>query len=170
MVKLETIKPIVRSHSSSSSDDSDYDDIDSTSSSDSGLSLIETSTINSLKSCQKRKIPTSVHLIPQGTIIHDVNNNLWMLHQCVKISHHNERFIYLCSQVKRSSILNDMKFSEQNIIKTKISPLMYLTDKLKQSRQAVIDQARTENDKLDYVFYGAMIGDTKNEIQFILPK
>ncbi len=168
MVKLETIKPIVRSRSSSSSsDDSDYDDIDSTSSSDSGLSLIETSTINSLKSCQKRKIPTSVHLIPQGTIINDVNNNLWVLHQCVKISHHNERFIYLCSQVKRR---NDLKQSEQNIIKTKISPLMYLTDKLKQSRQTVIDQARVENDKLDYVFYGAMIGDTKKEIQLTLPK
>jgi hypothetical protein len=168
MVKFETIKPIVRSRSSSSND-SDYDDIHSTSSSDSGLSLIETSTINSLKSCHKRKIPTSVHLIPQGTIIHDVNNNLWMLHQCVKICHHNERFIYLCSQVKRSLTLNDMKISEQNIIKTKISPLMYLTDKLKQSRQVVIDQARAENDKLDYVFYGAVIGDTKKEIQLILP-
>jgi hypothetical protein len=154
MVKFETIKPIVRSRSSSSND-SDYDDIHSTSSSDSGLSLIETSTINSLKSCHKRKIPTSVHLIPQGTIIHDVNNNLWMLHQCVKICHHNERFIYLCSQVKRSLTLNDMKISEQNIIK--------------QSRQVVIDQARAENDKLDYVFYGAVIGDTKKEIQLILP-
>ena len=169
MVKLETIKPVVRSRSSSS-DDSDYDDIDSASSSDSGLSLIETSTINSLKSCQKRPISTSVHLIPPGTIIPDVNNNLWMLHQCVKISHHNERFLYLCSQVKRSSSLNETKFSEQNIIKTKISPLIHLTDKLKQSRQTVIEQARAENDKLDYIFYGAVIGDTKNAIQLILPK
>jgi hypothetical protein len=169
MVKLEPIKPVIRSRSSSSSSDSDYDDIHSTSSSDSGLSLIETSTINSFKSCQKRQIPTSVHIIPQGTIIRDINNNLWILHQCIKISQHNERFIYLCSQVKRSLTINDMKISEQNIIKTKISPLMYLTDKLKQSRQAVIDKARAENDKLDYVFYGAVIGDTNKEIQLIIP-
>jgi len=171
MVKLEPVKPVVRSRSSSSSsDDSDYDDIHSISSSDSSLSLIETSTINSLKSCQKRQIPTSVHIIPQGTLIRDINNNHWILHQCIKISHHNERFLYLCSQVKRSLTINDMKISEQqNIVKTKISPLIYLTDKLKQSRQAVIDKARIENDKLDYIFYGAVIGDTNKEIQLIIP-
>ncbi|CAF3922202.1 unnamed protein product [Adineta steineri] len=172
MVKIEAIKPVVRSRSSSSSSDSDYDDINSTSSSDSDLSLIETSLTNLSKSCQKRKIPTSAHIIPQGTLIRDVNNNLWMIHQCVKISHHNERFIYLCSQVKRSLAINEMKISEdiqqQNIVKTKISPLMYLTDKLKQSRQAVIDKARAKNDKLDYVFYGAVIGDTNKEIDLII--
>ncbi|CAF2427901.1 unnamed protein product [Rotaria sp. Silwood2] len=171
MVKLEPIKPVVRSRSSSS--DSDFDDIHSTSSSDSDLSLIETSATNSSKSCQKRKIPSSNHIIPQGTLIRDVNNNLWMIHQCVKVSHHNERFIYLCSQVKKSLNVNELKISEQteqqNIVKTKISPLMYLTDKLKQSRQTVIDKARAENDKLDYIFYGAVIGDTNKEIELVIP-
>ena len=161
MVKLETIKPVIRSRSSSSSSDSDYDDIHSISSSDSDLSLIETSTT---KSCQKRQISTSAHLIPQGTLIYDINNNPWMIHQCVKVSHHNERFIYLCSQVKRS---NEIKLNEENIVKTKISPLISLTDKLKQSRQAVIDKARAENDKLDYIFYGAMIEDLTKDIEFI---
>jgi hypothetical protein len=172
MVKLEPVKPVVRSRSSSSSsdDDSDYDDIHSTSSSsDSYLSLIETSEINSSKSYLKRQIPTSVNIIPQGTLIRDVNNNHWILHQCIKISHQNERFLYLCSQVKRSLTINNMKISEQNIIKTKISPLIYLTDKLKQSRQSVIDKAHSENDKLDYIFYGAVIGDTNKEIQLIIP-
>jgi hypothetical protein len=164
-MKIEPIKPVIRSRSSSSSDDSDYDDIHSTSSSDSDLSLIETS---ATKSCQKRQISTSAHIIPQGTLIHDVNNNLWMIHQCIKVSHHNERFIYLCSQVKRSLISNEMKFSEQNIVKTKISPLMYLTEKLKQSRETVIAKARAENDKLDYIFYGAVIGgDSPKDIELI---
>ncbi|CAF4639085.1 unnamed protein product [Rotaria sp. Silwood1] len=171
MVKLEPIKPVVRSRSSSS--DSDFDDIHSITSSDSDLSLIETSATNSSKSCQKRKIPTSNHIIPQGTLIRDVNNNPWMIHQCVKVSHHNERFIYLCSQVKKSLNVNELKISEQNeqqnIVKTKISPLMYLTDKLKQSRQTVIDKARAENDKLDYIFYGAVIGNTNKEIELIIP-
>ncbi|CAF3134803.1 unnamed protein product [Rotaria socialis] len=170
MVKLEPIKPVIRSRSSSS--DSDFDDLNSTSSSDSDLSLIETSATNSSKSCQKRKIPTSTHIIPQGTSIRDVNNSLWMIHQCVKVSHHNERFIYLCSQVKRTSNVHELKILEQteqqNIVKTKISPLMYLTDKLKQSRQTVIDKARAENDKLDYIFYGAVIGDTNKEIELII--
>lgn len=165
------MKPVIRSRSSSS--DSDFDDIHSTSSSDSDLSLIETSTINSSKSCQKRKIPTSTHIIPQGTLIRDVNNNLWMIHQCVKVSHNHERFIYLCSQVKKSLTKNELKVSDQNqhqnIVKTKISPLMYLTDKLKQSRQTVIDKARAENDKLDYIFYGAVIGDTNKEIELVIP-
>ncbi|CAF1101352.1 unnamed protein product [Rotaria sordida] len=171
MVKLEPIKPVVRSRSSSS--DSDFDDIHSTTSSDSDLSLIETSAINSSKSCQKRRISTSNHIIPQGTLIHDVNNNLWMIHQCVKVSHHNEKFIYLCSQVKKTLNVNELKISEQNeqqnIVKTKISPLLYLTDKLKQSRQTVIDKARVENDKLDYIFYGAVIRDTNKEIELIIP-
>lgn len=171
MVKLEPIKPVIRSRSPSS--DSDFDDIHSTSSSDSDLSLIETSTINSSKSCQKRKIPASTHIIPQGTLISDVNNNRWIIHQCVKVSHSNERFIYLCSQVKKTSNVNELKISEQheqyNIVKTKISPLNHLTDKLKQSRKTVIDKASTENDKLEYIFYGAVIGDTNKEIELILP-
>lgn len=163
MGKLETIKPIVRSRSTSSSlstssdDESDYDDIDSTtSSSDSDLSLIQTSAI-------KRSIPTSVHLLPSGTLLTDVNNNQWILHQCLKLSHDHERFIYLCSQVKRSSTNNDIHLAEQNIVQTKISPMIDLPEKFHQSRQTVIDKARTENNQLDYVFYGATIGQTNEE-------
>ncbi|CAF0883449.1 unnamed protein product [Adineta ricciae] len=159
MVKIEPIKPVIRSRSSSSSsddDDSDYDDLHSISSSDSDLTLIETSITNLSKTSPKRSISTSTHVIPQGTLIRDVNNNHWIIHH----------------QVKRSIAVNDMKTSEdnqqQNIVKTKISPLMYLTDKLKQSRQAVIDKARAKNDKLDYVFYGAVIGETNKEIASIL--
>ena len=175
MVKIEPIKPVIRSRSSSSSsddDDSDYDDLHSISSSDSDLSLIETSITNLSKTSPKRSISTSAHVIPQGTLIRDANNNHWIIHQCVKISHQNERFLYLCSQVKRSIAVNNMRTSEdnqqQNIVKTKISPLTYLTDKLKQSRQAVIEKARAKNDKLDYVFYGAVIGETNKEIASIL--
>lgn len=168
MVKIEATKPVVRSRSSSSSSDSDYDDLHSISSSDSDLSLIETSISNVSKTCPKRQLPTSAHLLPQGTFLRDVNNNLWIVHQCVKVSHQSTRFIYLCSQVKRSSAAVDGHGPQQNIVKTKISPLSYLTEKLKQSRQAVIDKARAKNDKLDYVFYGAVIGDTNKEIESII--
>lgn len=159
MSKLETIKPIVRSRSSSSSsDENDSNDIQSSASSDSGLSLIQTSAITS-----KRSIPTSVHLIPAGTSIPDVNNNLWIIHQCLKISHDNERFIYLCSQTKRPSPINDIPISEENIIKTKISAVLHLPEKFKQSRESAIEKARAEKDQVDYVFYSAMNGQKYEE-------
>lgn len=126
--------------------------------------------MNASKSVQKRQVPTSSHLIAAGTIIRDLNNNAWMIHQCVKVSHRSERFLYLCSQVKRPLPAAEPKSTnEQNIVKTKISPLMYLTEKLKQSRQAVLDRARTENEQLDYIFYGAVIGETNKNIELILP-
>ena len=172
MIELELVKPIIHSRSSSPFD-SDFDDVRSTSSSDSDLSLIETSGINSSKSGRKHQIPTSAHIIPQGTLIRDANNNLWMIHQCIKVSHHNERFMYLCSQVRKSLTINDLKISEENeqhtIVKTKISPLMFFTDKLKQSRQTVIDNADAENEKLNYIFYGAVIKETNKEIELIIP-
>ena len=167
-MKIESIKPITRSRSSSSYTDSD-DDHSASSSSDSDLSLIETSIVNSSKFSLKNHISTSTTLIHQGTIIRDVNNNPWMIHQCIKGSLKSGRFIYLCSQVKRSAMNHESNLCEQNIVKTKISPLMYLTDKLKRSREVVIEKARAENDKLDYIFYGAVIGDTNKEIELILP-
>lgn len=173
MVKFEPIQSVTRSFSSSSSsdDDSDSDDRKSTSSSssDSCLSLIETSRLHSLKSCQKRQIPTSVHLIPQGTILHDSHQNPWIIHQCLKVSKGNERFLYLCSQMKRSSIINEKKSAEEMTVKIKISPLMHLTEKLKQSRESMIKKALAENRKLDSIFYGAVLGDTNKEIQLIFP-
>lgn len=167
MVKIEPLKTIIRCRSSSSS--SDNDDAHSTfSSSDSDLSLIETSAMNSSKMLHQRKLSTSTSVLAQGTILRDMNNNLWMIHQCLKVSHRAERFIYSCSQVKRSTNNAETKVSEENIVKTKITPLIHLTEKLKQSRQLVLDRARTDNNQLDYIFYGAMIGDTKKEIDLIL--
>ena len=180
MVKLEAVTPVIRSRASSSSTDDDDDDDDETglhstssSSSDSDLSLIETSATNGSKSYYKRKTSTSPHLIPQGSLIRDVNSNRWMVHQCVKSSRDNQRFLYLCSQVKRTFTGNETKVSDaieqQNIVKTKISPTIHLTEKLKQSRQAVIERARAENDKLDYVFYGTVTEDKNKETEFVLP-
>lgn len=169
MMKIDSIKPIVRSRSSSSS--SETDDSDSaSSSSDSDLSLIETSTLNLTKSFQKKKSSTSTNCLSQGTIIRDVNNNPWMIHQCIRGSHRSGRYIYLCSQVKRSSLREETNTNnEQYTIKTKICPLTHLTEKLKKSRQIVIEKARAENDKLEYVFYSAVIGETNKETEIILP-
>jgi len=173
MVKLEPIKSVIDSYSSSSSSDDDTDSDDrqsTTSSSDSCLSLIETSRINSLKSCQKRQLPTSVHVIPQGTIVHDINNNQWLIHQCLQIFGHNdERFIYLCNQIKRSLPINDTNIFEENLIKIKISPCANLPDKFKQSRQTVIKTRMSENEKLESIFYGNLLGEQNKEIQFFYP-
>lgn len=162
MSKLETIKPIVRSRSSSSSSSIDSTDNQSIASSDSGLSLIQTSTTTS-----QRSIPTSVHLIPAGTSISDVNKNLWIIHQCLKISPDNERFLYLCSQVKRTSTNDDSQHAdENNIIQTKISAISHLPEIFKQSRENAIDKARAENDQVDYVFYSAINGQKYEEFSF----
>ena len=181
MVKLEAVTPVVRSRASSSStDDDDEDDDDETglhsassASSDSDLSLIETSATNTSKSYYKRKPSTSPHLIPQGSLIRDANSNRWMVHQCVKSSRDRQRFLYLCSQVKRTFTGNETKVSDsneqQNIVKTKISPTIHSTEKLKQSRQTVIERARAENQKLDYIFYGTMTEDKNKETEFVLP-
>jgi hypothetical protein len=125
--------------------------------------------MNSTKVASQHSVSTSACLVPQGTLVRDVNNTLWMVHQCVKVSRRSERFIYQCSQVKRSTTHNEPKTSEENIVKTKISPLMFLTEKLKESRQAVLDKARADNDQLDYIFYGAVLGETNKEIELILP-
>lgn len=98
MIKIESNRTMTRSRSSSSS--SDDDDVHSSfSSSDSDLSLIESST----KMFQQRKLSTSNFQLGQGTILRDTNKNFWMIHQCLHVSHRSERFLYLCSQVKRST-------------------------------------------------------------------
>ena len=159
-MKIESVKTTSRSRSSSSS--SDDDDVHSSySSSDSDLSLIETSAMNATKLSQQRKVSvTSTSLIAQGTILRDTNSNFWMIHQCLQASHHAERFLYLCSQVKRSTTV-----AEEMWVKTKISPLNNNSnEKFPQSRPT-----RKTNDRRDFLFYGVTIGESKKEIEWPFP-
>ena len=165
MMKIESVKTII-SRSRSSSSSSDDDDVHSSySSSDSDLSLVETSAMNATKLSQQRKVSvTSPSLLAQGTILRDTNNHFWLIHQCLQVSHHSERFLYLCSQAKRSTTI-----VEEISVKTKISPLNNAAEKFPKSRQTAFERARKSNDRRDFLFYAVTIGESNKEIEWPFP-
>ncbi|CAF0869101.1 unnamed protein product [Didymodactylos carnosus] len=134
------------------------------SSSDSFLSLIESPVSSSSKNQSnqqqnqtyfrnRKRTHDRVNIVANGTIIKDSNNNNWMVQNCIKARH--ERYLYTVTPVKHQSAQQQQQ--QHNIVKTKISPLMFLTEKLKESREDILNKAKAQNEELDYVFYGAVM-------------
>ncbi|CAF1019212.1 unnamed protein product [Didymodactylos carnosus] len=174
---VKSINHRSRSSSISSNDSSHINNNYDYSSSDSFLSLIESPvSLSSSKNqsnqhqqnqksfSNRKRTHDRVNIVPNGTIIKDSNNNNWIIQSCIKAR--RERYLHTVTPAKYHSVQHQQQ-QQHNIVKTKISPLMFLTEKLKESRADILNKAKAQNEELDYVFYGAVMSDNNNNEQSI---